>query len=223
STLILGQSKEIIDHVKSIVPEKSCFLYRNFPDHKTSEFTLSSTSDEPIKIFYAGLLGVAQGVFELCKQLKLNNLNIELHIFGDGAEKKQIEDFIKNNSEKKIIFHGMMERNQLLNKLTTFDIALVPLKARIYGSVPSKIFEYGSLGFPVLYFGGGEGEDIVKENNMGWIAPVGDYEALNKELELISELPKENFSEMKTDLFQNSKTSFNLDKQIADLLSKKVF
>ncbi len=223
STLVLGQSNEITAHVKTIVPAKSCFLYRNFPDHKSSQFTLSTTSDEPIKIFYAGLLGVAQGVFELCKQLKLNNLNVELHIFGDGAEKKQIEDFIKNNSEKKIIFHGMMERNQLLDRLRTFDIALVPLKTRIYGSVPSKIFEYGSLGFPVLYFGGGEGEDIVNENNMGWIAPVGDYKALNKQIEILSKLPKNELNKMKSDLFYQSKTSFNLDKQIADLLSKQVF
>lgn len=223
STLILGQSNEIISHVKTIVPTKSCFLYRNFPDHKASEFNLTTTLDEPIKIFYAGLLGVAQGIFELCKHINLEDLNIEFHIFGDGAEKKQIEDFIRNNSEKKIFFHGMMERNQLLDKLKTFDIALVPLKTRIYGSVPSKIFEYGSLGFPILYFGGGEGEDIVKENNMGWIAPVGDYESLNKEIEVICKLPKHNLNKMKSDLFQNSKTSFNLDNQIADLLSKKVF
>jgi len=223
STLVLGQSNEIISHVKTIVPAKNCFLYRNFPDHKTSEFTLSTNSNEPIKIFYAGLLGVAQGVFELCKHINLKDLNIEFHIFGDGAEKKQIDDYITNNPGKKIIFHGMMERNQLLDRLRTFDIALVPLKTRIYGSVPSKIFEYGSLGFPVLYFGGGEGEDIVNENNMGWIAPVGDYKALNNQIEILSQLQKNELNKMKSDLFYLSKTSFNLDKQIADLLSKQVF
>ncbi|RAR49728.1 glycosyltransferase family 4 protein [Flavobacterium lacus] len=223
STLILGQSNEIITHVKTIVPAKSCFLYRNFPDHKTTEFNLTTTLDEPIKLFYAGLLGVAQGVFELCKHINLKDLSIEFHIFGDGAEKKQIEDFMRNHPEKKIIFHGMMERNQLLDKLKTFDIALVPLKTRIYGSVPSKIFEYGSLGFPVLYFGGGEGEDIVNGNNMGWIAPVGDYVTLNKEIQQISSIQKNDLNQLKSKLYHQSKTSFNLDKQITDLLSKDVF
>ncbi|WP_396149439.1 glycosyltransferase family 4 protein [Flavobacterium sp.] len=223
ASLILGQSNEIIAHVKTISPTKNCYLYRNFPDHKTAEFGLTTTLDEPIKIFYAGLLGVAQGVFELCKQVNLESLNIELHIFGDGAEKKQLEDYLQNHSRKKIFFHGMMERKQLLNELKTFDIALVPLKTRIYGSVPSKIFEYGSLGFPVLYFGGGEGENIVRENKLGWIAPVGDYVSLNYELNEIAKLSKEELKNSKYQLFQKAEKLFNLDNQIAELLSKNVF
>ncbi len=223
STLVLGQSNEIISHIKTIVPTKRCYLYRNFPDHDIAEFNLSTSPDEPIKLFYAGLLGVAQGIFELCNQLDLKSLNVELHIFGDGAEKKQIEDFVQNNPDKKIFFHGMLNRAQLLNELQTFDIAVVPLKTRIYGSVPSKIFEYGSLGFPILYFGGGEGEQIVKENRMGWIAPVGDYKALNREIELISNFQKRDFDSLKSNLFNQSQTSFNLTNQIADLLSKNVF
>ena len=163
ATLIIGQSTEIITHVKSLFPEKECYLYRNFPDHKIENIDLITQENQPIKIFYAGLLGIAQGVRELCEKLNLNELNIELHIFGDGAEKNQIEALL--SSEKKIFFHGMMERNDLHEKLKTFDVAIVPLKTRIYGSVPSKIFEYGSLGFPILYFGGGEGETIVDENN----------------------------------------------------------
>jgi len=167
ATLIFGQSNEIITHIHSMFPEKECHLYRNFPDHQTSEMDLITNVNEPIKVFYAGLLGVAQGVYEMCKSIELENLNIELHIFGDGAEKSQIEDLIQQNPKKKIFFYGMLERNMLHEKLKSFDIAIVPLKTRIYGSVPSKIFEYGALGFPILYFGGGEGENIVRETNFG--------------------------------------------------------
>jgi len=223
STLILGQSNEIISHVKTIVPTKNCFLYRNFPDHKTTEFNLITTLNEPIKIFYAGLLGVAQGVLELCKQLKLDNLNVEFHIFGDGAEKKQIENFIQNNHEKKIFFHGMLERTELLNQIKSFDLALVPLKTRIYGSVPSKIFEYCTLGFPILYFGGGEGEIIVQDNKLGWIAPVGNYSVLNEKLTFISKQKKTDFDLMKNQIFNHSIITFNLDNQISFLISKDVF
>jgi glycosyltransferase involved in cell wall biosynthesis len=223
ATLILGQSNEIITHIHSIFPEKECHLYRNFPDHKVSKMDLVAHENEPIKLFYAGLLGVAQGVFDLCQRIDLQNLNIELHIFGDGAEKTQIEELISNNPEKKIFFHGMLERNMLHGKLKTFDIAIIPLKTRIYGSVPSKIFEYGALGFPVLYFGGGEGETIVKENNLGWIATVGDYNSLNSSLIEISKTGKSAIQTMKEKVFDCAVDHFNLDFQIKKLLNKGVF
>ena len=204
-------------------PEKECHLYRNFPDHQVSQIDFTIATNEPIKLFYAGLLGVAQGVFDLCRNIELQNLNIELHIFGDGAEKSQIEDFIRKNPERKIFFHGMLDRNILHEKLSSFDIAVVPLKTRIYGSVPSKIFEYGALGFPVLYFGGGEGETIVKENNLGWVANVGDFERLNSSLKEISNTGKSEIQIMKSKVFETAKKYFNLDFQINILIAKGVF
>ena len=223
ATLIIGQSNEIISHVKSLFPEKECHLYRNFPDHKVENFDLKLEENQPVKIFYAGLLGIAQGVLEMCEKINLNGLNIELHLFGDGAEKSQIEALISSGKGKNIFFHGMMERNDLHDKLKTFDIAIVPLKVRIYGSVPSKIFEYGALGFPILYFGGGEGETIVLENNMGWVASVENYTELNSQLQLISKMSKSELFEMKKRIFDESKNRFNLDNQMQYLIEKNVF
>lgn len=227
SSLILGQSNEILNHIKSIFPAKSCFLYRNFPDHKIDEIVVTPKSDipenQPIKIFYAGLLGIAQGVFELCQKLDLSQLNIELHLFGDGAERNQIEALISRQNKQKIFFHGMVERNELHERLKYYDVAIVPLKTRIYGSVPSKIFEYTALGFPVLYFGGGEGENIVIENNLGWVPEVENFEALNNAILEISTLSREQLNSLKNNVFTTSKLAFNLDRQMNELLEKKVF
>lgn len=223
SSVIFGQSNEIITHIHSLFPEKKCFLYRNFPDHQVAKMNFETNENEPIRIFYAGLLGVAQGVFELCRKIELQNLNIELHIFGDGAEKSQIEELILQNPLKKIFFHGMQERIVLHESLKAFDIAIVPLKTRIYGSVPSKIFEYGALGFPILYFGGGEGETIVSENYLGWVAEVGDFESLNSTLIQISKEGKEQIQIMKRQVFDYAENNFNLDVQIKDLIEKGVF
>ncbi|MCA6421273.1 MAG: glycosyltransferase family 4 protein [Flavobacterium sp.] len=223
ATLILGQSNEIITHIHSLFPKKNCFLYRNFPDHKVLVMELKTHENKPIKIFYAGLLGVAQGVMELCEKIKFESLNIEFHIFGDGTEKNQLEALILSRTEQKIFFHGMLDRKELHEKLKSFDIAIVPLKTRIYGSVPSKIFEYGSLGFPILYFGGGEGENIVSDHNLGWIAEVGNYQDLNKILAEISKLTKSELEKMKKRIFVNSQNIFNLDYQVKNLIEKDVF
>lgn len=223
ATIILGQSNEIINHIQSIIPNKTCYLYRNFPDHEIKKFDYKSIENEPIKLFYAGLLGVAQGVYEVCEKMNLENLNIEFHVFGDGAEKVQIENFIKNNPLKKIVFHGMLERSELISRLSSFDIALVPLKSKIYGSVPSKIFEYSALGIPILYFGGGEGETIVNGFELGWVADVSNFNELNRVLETISKLKKEEIQLLKQKVLNQSQVNFNLDIQIKSLIENNVF
>lgn len=223
ATIVFGQSNEIINHIYSIFKEKECYLYRNFPDHKEHELVFKTQANEPIKIFYAGLLGVAQGVFELCEKIELQDLNIELHIFGDGAEKLQIENLIQNNSQKNIFFYGLLDRKSLHKEIESFDIAIVPLKTRIYGSVPSKIFEYSALGFPILYLGGGEGETIVTENNLGWVAKVGDFKSLNETLNEISKIGKEPIQILKEKVFKVAESQFNLDHQIKNLINKNCF
>jgi glycosyltransferase involved in cell wall biosynthesis len=223
SSLILGQSNEIITHVHSLFPNKKCYLYRNFPDHNISEIDLVTDPNKPIKIFYAGLLGIAQGVFELCRKIDLKGLNIELHLFGDGAEKMQLEALLLTQTSTQLFFHGMLDRKELHSQLQSFDIAIVPLKTRIFGSVPSKIFEYSSLGLPILYFGGGEGENIVTENHLGWVARVGNYSELNEKLKEIALLSKSELDEMKKRIFNTSQQKFNLDYQINDLIEKGVF
>jgi glycosyltransferase involved in cell wall biosynthesis len=223
STLILGQSEEIIKHIHSILPRKECYLYRNYPDHKLKNLEIKTFKAPTIKIFYAGLLGIAQGVLELCKKISIDSLNIELHLFGDGAEKIQIMEFIASKKTTSIFFYGMLDRDQLHEKLQSFDIAIVPLKTRIFGSVPSKIFEYTALGFPILYFGGGEGGTVVLESNLGWVAEVGDYEALNQKLIEISAMDKLELDTIKKLVFETSKNKFNLKEQVQSLLEKNVF
>ena len=227
ATLILGQSNEIITHVHTLFSDKKCYLYRNFPDHNVSVIELSRSlgteENQPVKIFYAGLLGIAQGVFELCQKIDLKGLNVELHIFGNGAEKTQLEALISSEKEQWLFFHGMLDRTELHQQLKSFDVAIVPLKTRIYGSVPSKIFEYGSLGFPILYFGGGEGGTIVKENNLGWVAAVGDYNDLNEKIKIISSVKKAELDLMKKQVFEKSQRIFVLDNQMKILIEKDVF
>jgi hypothetical protein len=79
------------------------------------------------------------------------------------------------------------------------------------------------LGFPVLYFGGGEGETIVAENQLGWVASVGNFEALNRQLAAISQLSKSDLAALKQKVFEKSINAFDLDLQIKNLIAKEVF
>ncbi|WP_242120122.1 glycosyltransferase family 4 protein [Aestuariivivens sediminicola] len=182
--LILGQSEEILTHIASVYPEKHTLLYRNYPDFTPPELREKQRADRKIKLAYAGLLGVAQGIYRLCWELDYSK--VEFHIYGAGSEQAIIEQLIKDRPELDIHFYGTLTRPELHRVLMTYDVAIIPLLKRIYGSVPSKIFEYARLGLPILYFGGGEGELIVEEHGLGWVAKAGDYNDLNKVLGTIS-------------------------------------
>lgn len=182
--LVLGQSNEIISHIKTLFPKKETFIYRNYPDFERPRLEQKSTSDENITIVYAGLLGIAQGIFKLCESLDYTK--ITFHIYGAGSEEEKIMHFIFENPNLPIVYHGEVSREQLHQELLSYDITIIPLLNRIYGSVPSKIFEYAKLGLPMLYFGGGEGEDIIQKHQLGWVAHAGNYEHLNATIQTIS-------------------------------------
>ncbi|WP_053970749.1 glycosyltransferase family 4 protein [Mangrovimonas sp. ST2L15] len=176
--LILGQSEEILCHIKKIYPEKELFLYRNYPNFKSPYLPEALTDEErKIKLVYAGLLGIAQGILKLCNNLDYSK--IEFHIYGSGAEEDSIKSFIEANNHLPIFFHGSLSREKLHKELLDYDLTIIPLLNRIYGSVPSKIFEYAKLGLPMLYFGGGEGETIIEKNSLGWVVEPGNYSLLN--------------------------------------------
>ena len=186
SHLILGQSQEICSHVSERTGVKTV-VYRNYPKFHVSENKALEAS-EKIHIVYAGLLGVAQGIVTLCKNLKLPE-NVVLDIYGNGAEKAELLEFLQKNPNNNIVFHGELPRPELHKVLTAkADYALIPLINRIYGSVPSKIFEMANLGLPVLYMGGGEGGDLVKASQLGIVIEPGDFDALNLKAQSLSKI-----------------------------------
>lgn len=203
--LIVGQSEEILQHVSKFEIKKATYLYRNIPSFKIPKIGEKLNSKE-IKIVYAGLLGMAQGVLKIAESISFPK-NVSLHIYGAGPEALKIKALQKQN----IYYHGELSRESLHISLQNYDIAFVPLVTRIYGSVPSKIFEYTRLGLPILYFAGGEGGDIVKTEGLGWVIPVNDLKALQNFIDTISENKLRVFP--KEDIQKRSISTFNFEQQ----------
>lgn len=215
ANLIMGQSEEILSHVKTIFPNKRTVLYRNYPNFEPPETPI--IHQEPgrkIKTVYAGLLGVAQGILKLCQEL--NYETIEFHIYGSGAECDQLENYIKSHPQLPIFYHGQLTRKALHQKLLHYDVGIIPLLNRVYGSVPSKIFEYAKLGLPIIYFGGGEGETIITKHQLGWVIEAGNYRALNK---LLLSLDASKIDKVKKENNKNTVSlHFDFDKQLDALI-----
>lgn len=213
--MVLGQSNEICTHVKESVSTKTV-LYRNYPKFQLQENTTAETS-EKIHVVYAGLLGVAQGVVALCENIQLPE-NVILDIYGNGAEKAELIAFIEKNPHKNIFFHGELTRTALHEILThKADYALIPLVNRIYGSVPSKIFEMAHIGLPIIYIAGGEGGDIVNEFKLGDVIAPQDYASLNR---LFLKVSKTN-SSSRVKIREIAKEHFSFDRQL-DVIDQEI-
>lgn len=189
SDLILGQSDEIISHVSSFT-SKPKFLYRNLPSKIKTEFVSKSSK---IKIVYAGLLGAAQGLFEIIKKINFNNYDFQFDIYGDGIEKSMILKYIKENNISNIKFHGIISQEKLHRILPAYHFSLVPLKKYIKGAVPSKIFELAALKVPIILIADGEASDIVEKNKIGFTVSTKSILKLNDIFTKICNLDKKSY------------------------------
>ena len=206
---IIGQSDEIIEHINLKI-NKGTEVYRNAPVYK--KYT-SKEKSEQLKIVYAGLLGYAQGIFNLCKHIDFKELGVELHIYGAGMEEEKIINFI-NTQDNNIFFHGSVSALEIKKRIREHDIALVPLLTTIKGAVPSKIFELMQLGIPILYVGGGEGEEIIKNKNLGFSSTPGNIDDLIENILLFKSLSKEHYSKLSNNCIYHHKEEFNFENQL---------
>ncbi len=87
SDLIVGQSEEILHHISNFEKEIPLFLYRNIPNFSIPKIRESNSTEE-IKIVYAGLLGMAQGIFGICQRICFPE-NVSFHIYGAGQKPKK--------------------------------------------------------------------------------------------------------------------------------------
>ncbi len=176
--LCTGQSAEIVEYIKPRTTSP-VYLFRNGVD--TSRFIEQRQQrpvGEPIRIVYAGLLGVAQGIFPLCEAVDFSKAGAEFHIYGNGFDKERIEEFLKANPNRGIQYFGVIPRDNMPDILKKYDATLVALVKNIYGAVPSKIYESMAAGLPIFFSGEGEGARIVNENELGWVNQPGDWSTL---------------------------------------------
>jgi glycosyltransferase involved in cell wall biosynthesis len=172
-----GQSQQIVDHVKKQGGQRT-HLFRNGVD--TRRFTevypkRNRQAGDTLHIVYTGLLGVAQGVLNICKHIDFSRLNTVFHIYGEGGEKIDIQNFISANPDRNIIYHGSVSRSEIPGILSQYDVTLIPLIKPLYGAIPSKMYEAMAAGLPIIFAGGGEGVQIVRTHGLGWVCKPADY------------------------------------------------
>ena len=217
STFCMGQSQEIVDYIVSH-GAKDVYLFRNGvdPTRFAKSERVFEKKNEPFVLTYAGLLGFAQGIAGICKNINFREINAEFHIYGAGGEQQEIENFLKENPNNGIFYHGKVTREEIPAVLAKSDSTLIPLVKNIFGAVPSKIYESMASGLPIMFSGDGEGKKIVEENDLGWVSEALDYEALKENIANAAKYP-ELLKQKSANCIKCAEEKYNRPKQIESL------
>lgn len=198
-----GQSREILDHIRQTTANTNpYFLYRNLQEPQPAATTVA----EPDGLLYAGNLGHAQGMADLCRQVDFTG--IRLDIFGAGAERDEIAAYINEHPGCNIRLFPTLPQAELSVLCAAYKAVLIPLKTGIRGAVPSKLFMAVAHEAPVLFCGGGEGAGLVGEHKLGWTSAPGDHAALQKNIGQLTSLSRAAWEECRENVRGAARTVF---------------
>ena len=69
-------------------------------------------------------------------------------------------------------------------------------------------------GVPILFCGSGEGEDIVKQYNIGLTSPAGDAEALKENIKIMSQFSDEEYRKLRERCLNAAQSDFSFSQQM---------
>jgi len=186
--LVTGQSREIIEAITRQVPEARTYHLSNgvdpenfSPKCKNEDLRKRYLQDGELGLVYAGLHGLFQGLEQIVSLAEhMRGQKVRFLFFGDGPEKDRL---IKTSVERRlenVDFYPALPHREMPAILASMDVAVIPLKSKIVGAVPSKIYEAMASGIPVLLVAEGEARDIIEKSNSGLAASPGDFPSLSQ-------------------------------------------
>ncbi|WP_027002939.1 glycosyltransferase family 4 protein [Hugenholtzia roseola] len=183
----IGQSREILQQIRWLAPEKEAILYRTGVDVHFFRPKKRYDTTHKFKIVYAGLLGLVQGLAELIEAIDWEKNQVELHIYGGGLEKSKIKK-LAQRFPAAIFCYPALPQKEIATILADYDAALISQKQYVYGTVPSKIYEALAVGLPILLCGVGEAADILEKTGTGLVSKPKHYEGLLQNIIKIKEM-----------------------------------
>lgn len=212
SDAVLGQSNEILEHIKGYQNKGRFFLYRNLQKYDIGIDCRERNGR--MKLVFCGMLGVAQNVAGIVKSVPFHDLDVEFHIIGGGKQADEIKAWCESHPDGNVFFHGFVPKEQIPLCLKEMDASIVPLAGRIRGAVPSKIYDLLPQGLPILFCGAGEASDFILSHKVGFVSAPGDYDALSANIAHLRDLSDEEFREMTARCIRTSRDELDFDLQM---------
>lgn len=148
-------SEGFIPHIRAIAPDVPVSCFTNGIDDLFlfEDFAKSaSRSDVPL-IVYAGNMGDGQGLHRIVPQVaKALEGRASFRLIGDGSKRRELEDALSAQGLSNVELLPPVSRRQLVGHYREADILFLHLNDldAFLKVLPSKLFEYGATGRPIL-------------------------------------------------------------------------
>lgn len=122
-------------------------------------------------VLFVGTIGICQGLENSIEALKIlkDYKDIYFVFLGDGVSRKKIEEYTKENNLNNAKFILRQPHKAIPEFMCIADAYLAHIRNnRLYSvTIPSKTYEYLSMGKPILMSVIGEAKDLVEKNHSG--------------------------------------------------------
>jgi colanic acid biosynthesis glycosyl transferase WcaI len=187
---VSGQSQEIILSINRRFPSVHTIPFFNgvnterfSPDHRSETVWRERIGGGGKIALYAGLHGVCQGLEQVLEAAeRVQDADLHIVLVGDGPEKEALKDDARRRGLRNVTFLDPQPKEAMPALLASADIAVVSLKTRIPGAVPSKLYEAMASGLPVVLVAEGEPAEILRSAQAGVVVKPGDVGGLAQAL-----------------------------------------
>ena len=137
--------------------------------------------DAKVQFTFAGNTGKVQNLENIIQSFnKLSDEYLEkaqLNIIGDGSELERLKSLSTTDN---IIFYGRKPRSEMMKyyKASSFLIVSLVNEPIFSVTVPAKFQTYIAAKRPILAIINGDTANIVKDNNLGFVANPGDISSI---------------------------------------------
>jgi len=168
--------------------------YNFFTNTRTTKIPLgisiegqrSEKTYDTIDFSYMGNLSKSKGVHILINAFKnLDYKKARLNIYGKGIDEAEFKE--NSQSDSRIIFHGFLKGNDLLESYKKANVTVLP--SICYDNSPMMVYESLVSGTPVIASNIGGIPELIEDGLNGFLFSPGDQKELTTIFEKIVEDP----------------------------------
>jgi glycosyltransferase involved in cell wall biosynthesis len=146
----------------------------------------SGRIEDARRVGFIGRLDPIKRVGDLVAAISLLGEQFTLHIFGDGEDRKNIEQQIAAaNVSRRVTLHGAIAKPQAA--MEKIDLLVLPSAAEGFGLV---LIEAMAAGVPIVATNVPGIRDVVQNEQTGLLVPVGDPPAIAHAIRRIAHSPQ---------------------------------